>query len=152
MELQAKIEQGLDIPIENIFFQEPMKKHTTFKIGGPAECFIKIEAIEQLKKTLNFARENDIPITVLGNGSNVLVLDKGIQGLVLKIDIKGISVKKLESVKNQDVEIAREKEQEYLVTVSSGEKMAVIAHFLLQHEISGFENFSRNSRECWGSN
>lgn len=148
MDLQAKIEQGLDIPIENIFFQEPMKKHTTFKIGGPAECFIKIETKEQLKKTLDFARENKIPITVLGNGSNVLVLDKGIQGLVLKIDIKGIDIEnpEIESVKTQNSEIERQEKQEYLLTVCAGEKMATLAYFLLKHEISGFENLSRNSR------
>lgn len=132
MDFQEKIKLELNIPSENIIFQEPMKKHTSFKIGGPAECLIKIETKEQLQNSLKYVRENKIPVTILGNGSNVLVLDKGIKGIVLKIDIKGI-------------EIQNEKENIY-VTVNSGEKMAVLAHYLLKQEISGLENLSRNSR------
>ena len=69
-----------------------MKKHTTFKIGGPAECFIKIKTKEELKEILKFAKKNNIEITILGNGSNILVLDGGIDGITLTIQIEYINI------------------------------------------------------------
>ena len=71
---------------------EPMSKHTTFKIGGPADIFVKIETQEELKHTLEIAKKNDIPVTVIGNGSNVLVKDEGIRGIVIKLNIKDIAI------------------------------------------------------------
>ena len=69
-----------NLPIEDkeIKFNEPMNKHSTFKIGGPAECFIKINKEEQLKEILKIAKQNKIPLTIIGNGSNILVSDDGI--------------------------------------------------------------------------
>ena len=75
-----------DIPRPNEvldFIKETMKKYTTFKVGGPAECLIKIDNEADLKEILNFANENNIEIHVVGNGSNLLVLDGGIKGIVL---------------------------------------------------------------------
>lgn len=65
-----------------------MKKHTTFKIGGPADYFIKVKNLDTLKKLLDFTKEKDIPLHIIGNGSNVLILDKGIRGIVAKLDFK----------------------------------------------------------------
>ena len=84
---------NLTIPKDNILYNEDMKKHTTFKIGGPAECFIKIKTKEELKEILNIAKENKIPVTILGNGSNILVLDGGIEGITLTIKIEYIDIK-----------------------------------------------------------
>ena len=69
---------GLEIKKENIILNELMNKYTTFKIGGPAECLIKINNINELKEVLKFAEKNKINITIIGNGSNLLVTDKGI--------------------------------------------------------------------------
>ena len=94
MEIKQIIENSnLAIPKDNILYNEDMKKHTTFKIGGPAECFIKIKTKEELKEILVFARENKIPITILGNGSNILVLDGGIKGITLTIQIEYLDIK-----------------------------------------------------------
>lgn len=65
-----------------------MKKHTTFKIGGPADYFIKVKNLNTLKKLLEFTKERDIPLHIIGNGSNLLVLDRGIRGIVAKLDFK----------------------------------------------------------------
>ena len=80
------------IPKDNIRLNEDMSKHTSIKIGGPADIFIKIKNIEELKYVLKIAKEENIPITVIGNGSNLLVKDKGIRGIVLQIKIDEISV------------------------------------------------------------
>lgn len=74
-----------------------MKKHTTFKIGGPADYFIKVKNIDILKKLIEFARERNIPLNIIGNGSNLLVLDKGIRGIVAKLDFKKVDIKKKEN-------------------------------------------------------
>ena len=64
---------------------EPMTHHTSFHIGGPADILVIPQSTEDVRKVLDFTRQKDIPLTVLGNGSNVLVRDKGIRGIVLKL-------------------------------------------------------------------
>lgn len=64
---------------------ELMKNHTSFKIGGPADEFCEVGSEEEIRKLLLYAKEKGIPYTVMGNGSNLLVGDKGIRGLVIKI-------------------------------------------------------------------
>ena len=63
------------IPKEQIYLNEPMSKHTTFRIGGTADVFIKVNTLEELKFILNVAKDVKMPITVIGNGSNILVRD-----------------------------------------------------------------------------
>lgn len=75
-----------------IFQNEMMKKHTSFKIGGPADFFIIIESVEELKAVLKLAKELDIPVTCIGNGSNLLVKDNGIRGLTIKLDFKDLTI------------------------------------------------------------
>ena len=64
---------------------EPMSNHTSFHIGGPADMLVIPECIGDISAVLRISHDNDIPLTVLGNGSNVLVRDKGIRGIVLKL-------------------------------------------------------------------
>lgn len=61
---------------EQIYLNEPMSKHTSFKIGGPADIFVKPKNIDELKFIINLAKENNVPLTVIGNGSNLLVKDR----------------------------------------------------------------------------
>lgn len=68
-----------------ILYDEPMKNHTTFKIGGPADVMIIPNTIEGLIDAIRFCRENDIDYFIMGNGSNLLVRDGGIRGVVIKI-------------------------------------------------------------------
>jgi len=65
-----------------------LKELSTFKIGGPAEYFISVETKEDLEEAWTWARENNLKITLLGGGSNILVSDKGVKGLVIKLDNK----------------------------------------------------------------
>lgn len=119
---------NLGIIKENILFDEPMSNHTTFKVGGPAECYIKIDDIQDLRKVLKLAKDKNIPITVLGNGSNVLVLDKGIKGIVLNIRFNKIEMVNLDG--------------KFFATIGAGVKISVFGHLLLKNELTGFEELS----------
>lgn len=72
------------IPEENIRLNEPMKNHTTFRIGGNADFFVSVNR-EQLPQILAVAKQDEVPVTIIGNGSNLLVKDGGIRGLVVEI-------------------------------------------------------------------
>jgi len=65
---------------------EPLSRHTTFKIGGKAECWFEPKDIGDLKSVLNFARRNSLPVFTIGAGSNLLVKDKGIKGIVISLN------------------------------------------------------------------
>lgn len=114
------------IPNENILKNEPMKKHTSFKIGGNAEMFIKAKDIKEIREVLQIAKDNNIPLTVIGNGSNILVKDNGIDGIVLKVEIDGIEIE------NTDDGCA-------IVSVGAGVLLGKLAQILLKKSISGFE-------------
>lgn len=118
------------IPQENILEDEPMKKHTSFKIGGNAEFFVKVETLEQLQKILEFTQKNDIQLTVVGNGSNLLVKDSGIRGIVAKISIQGINI----NINTTDGKAE--------IIVKSGTPIGFLAQKLYQEEITGFEELS----------
>lgn len=76
------------VPKENILIDEPMKNHTTFKVGGNADFLITASEVEEIKKVLEFSRRKNIMLTIIGNGSNILVRDEGIRGITLKLDFK----------------------------------------------------------------
>ena len=73
------------VPRENIRLGEPMSRHTTFRIGGEADCFVEIENTEQLMQLKRYLQMVEQPCLVLGNGSNLLVSDKGYEGVVLHV-------------------------------------------------------------------
>jgi len=72
------------LPPEQVLLEEPMSKHTTFRVGGPAEMFVMPQAT-QIANVIQLAKRYNIPVTIVGNGSNLLVGDKGIRGLVISI-------------------------------------------------------------------
>jgi UDP-N-acetylmuramate dehydrogenase len=69
----------------SILFDEPMRNHTSFGIGGPADALITPNTENDIKHVLKISSQNNIPITVIGNGSNLLISDNGIEGIVIKI-------------------------------------------------------------------
>lgn len=71
---------------DQVLLDEPMSRHTTFEIGGPADCLIFPTTTEEVQQVLALVNEYELPLTVLGNGSNVLVRDGGIRGVVLKFN------------------------------------------------------------------
>jgi UDP-N-acetylmuramate dehydrogenase len=72
---------GDDFVLEN----EPMSKHTTFRIGGVADVFVMPDSIEKIKSCIDIAKENNVPYYVVGNGSNLLVKDKGFRGVIIQL-------------------------------------------------------------------
>lgn len=110
---------------EYIKLDEPMKNHTTFKIGGNADFFVTAKSEEILLRTFKVAKENNIPFMVIGNGSNLLVKDKGIRGIVIKVAMDEIEIQKQENCAE--------------VTVGAGVKNAILAQELLKNSIAGFE-------------
>lgn len=114
-----------EVGLEFIKQEEPMAKHTSFKIGGKADFFIIAKEERVIIAVLKIAKEQKLPVTILGNGTNVLVTDKGIRGIVLKIALDKIEIKK-------------EKEKA-IIEVEAGVKNAILAQKLLQEEIAGFE-------------
>ena len=110
----------------NVKFSEPMKNHTTFRIGGPADIFAEPESAEEIKKLISFFRREGIEWYVIGNGSNILVPDKGIKGAIIKLGPKMANV-----VINGNE-----------MTAEAGALMPRIASGALSAELSGFENMS----------
>ena len=111
------------VPKENILFDEPMSRHTTFRVGGPAKCLIKISNKEQLKKLVPYLHITGQKYFTSGNGSNLLVGDKGYSGIVVKLeDGKGSVTVEGERMK-----------------VSAGTLLARAAAEAKEHSLSGME-------------
>lgn len=116
------------LPLTNIKYEEQMNLHTSFKVGGIADIFIIANTINEIKDVLKISRENNIPLKVIGNGSNLLVKDKGFRGIILKINLQEISITQNE-----------ESENECLVKVQAGIPLGKLAQILCNNEIGGFE-------------
>ncbi len=138
MSIKELIEKSdLNISKEKILYNEPMKKYTTFKVGGPAECLIKIENINELKEILKFTNENNIKLTVLGNGSNVLILDKGISGITLIIKIENREFEETEE--NLNSKLIGQKTK---IKLGAGEKIAKVGMVFFKESLTGFEEIA----------
>lgn len=109
-----------------VSFDEPMSKHTTFRVGGNADYYIKVSSLDQFVKGIRLLKDNDISITILGNGSNVLVSDRGIRGAVFELgkDFSDISINRLED--------------RIEVTVEAGALLSNVGAMLLKEGIAGF--------------
>ena len=112
----------------DILKNEPMSKHTSLKIGGIADYFIKIKSKEELKNLLEFTNKNKIKVTIVGNGTNLLVKDGGIRGIVIKLELNEFKIKKMSN--------------NVLITVGSGMTLATLAAMALKEEITGLEFLS----------
>lgn len=108
---------------ENVKFNEEMKNHTTFKIGGPADIFISAQSADEIRAVLNYCAQNNQPCMIMGNGSNMLVGDKGVRGVVLQVGNK-ISGCRIEGD---------------TVYAEAGILMSALAKKILAAELTGFE-------------
>ena len=124
--LQKEMQEGINK--KNIFKDEPMKKHTSLKVGGVADYFVKIESIEELKFLIKFTDKKKIPLTIVGNGTNLLVTDKGIRGIVARIEMSAFRFEK-----NADC---------IIFTAESGLMLPKLAAIALKEEFSGLEFLS----------
>lgn len=108
---------------ENVFTKEPMSKHTTFRVGGPADYFVTPEEEGQVQKVVSAFKSAGIPFYILGNGSNLLVGDRGYRGGIIQI------FKKMNRISLQDSRIHAQ----------AGALLSKIAAEALDHGLTGFE-------------
>ena len=100
---------------------EDMSKHTSFKAGGKAKFYIKAKTVEDVINTVKISKENNIPIVVLGNGSNILFKDEEFKGVVLKIELDTLKI------------------EENIITAEAGVKNAILGRKALDNNLQGFE-------------
>lgn len=101
---------------------EPMHTHCSFKTGGNADIFVAANSVDNVKNILDFCRETNTPITVIGNGSNLLISDRGIEGIVLSLN----ELNKMEI--DQDT-----------LTLQSGVSLSRACLLALEHSLTGLE-------------
>ena len=111
------------VPEENIRLQEPMAGHTTFRIGGPADCFLQPENEKQLIQVLNYLKKVEMPYFILGKGSNLLVSDEGFRGVVIQI---GAGMSRIAVAGNK-------------ISAQAGATMAQVARSAWEHGLTGLE-------------
>ena len=111
------------VPEENIRQQEPMSEHTTFRVGGPAEVFVTVDDREQLGKVIRYLNLTGWSHFLLGNGSNLLVSDKGYRGAVIQL-WKNVS----------DIQV-----EGCLIQAKAGASLAKIAAQALEAGLTGME-------------
>ncbi len=111
------------VPAEDIFPEEPMCRHTTFRVGGAAQCLVRISSVEQLKKIIPYLQQVEVPFFILGNGSNLLVGDKGFCGVILQI---------CDRMNEITVEDDR-------IRVQAGALLSQVARAAMEHELTGLE-------------
>lgn len=111
------------IPSIDAVRDEPMRNHTSFKIGGPADIFVSPRTEDEVIEALSFLKENDIPYTVIGNGSNLLVSDKGIRGCVISLGKNFTSLRCIDDT----------------IYSLSGTLLSRIANLAYENSLTGFE-------------
>ncbi|PHV71879.1 UDP-N-acetylenolpyruvoylglucosamine reductase [Sporanaerobium hydrogeniformans] len=111
------------MPKENIRLNEPLKDYTSFKIGGPADALILPPSIEVLGKVIRACQRQQVPFYIIGNGSNLLVDDEGLEGIVIQLYRNFAKI---------------EVEGNYLIA-SSGALLSKIATVALEHSLTGLE-------------
>lgn len=111
------------IHIDHLRINEPMSKHTSFKIGGPADILVLPTTVDEIKHALTLCKAYGIPYQIIGNGSNLLVRDKGIRGVVIKIAENYNTVKIEENV----------------VTAQAGILLSTLSKKIMENTLAGFE-------------
>lgn len=111
------------IPRERILFHEPMSKYTTFRVGGETECILVVQNEDELARLIPYLNRIEQEYFILGNGSNLLVGDKGYRGMVVKFG---------EEMEQIQVEGTR-------VTVKAGAFLSKVAMTAKQHSLTGLE-------------
>lgn len=115
------------LPENILFFNEPLKKHSTFRIGGNADVLVAPQNLLQIKLLFAYIKENSIPYTVIGNGSNLLFSDDGFRGIVVKI---GSEFSGIESTLT---------DKGMILNVKAGTLLSRLAAFACENSLTGLE-------------
>ena len=109
--------------------EEPMKNHTTFRVGGPAEYFVTVTTTEELQAVVRLCNRSNVPWFVLGNGSNLLVSDTGVRGVVLRLSGEFTQCEIKENIKDGTAD----------AVAGGGMLLSAFAMQLAKKGFSGFE-------------
>ena len=115
-----------------ILKNEPLKQHTSFRVGGPAKVYVIPEDIEELQKLIRFLHEEKLPYDIIGNGTNLLVSDAGVDHVVVEI---GRALEGIELL----LEANASDEKTYYIRVLAGTLLSKAAQFAATQELSGME-------------
>jgi UDP-N-acetylmuramate dehydrogenase len=107
---------------DNIFIDEPMKNHTSFKVGGPADVLVTPESYEEVVNIIKLCNDNKVPYYIIGRGSNLIVRDGGFRGLIIKL------------TKLDKITVDSEK-----IIVQSGVDLCKLSKIALENNLAGFE-------------
>ena len=133
--MDTKLQELEKVFGQRIRIAEPMSAHTTFKIGGPAEYYVDVDKTEDIIKAVEAANKLSIPFFIFGGGSNVIVADHGIKGLVIKNNCRKFDVMQVSGkVKNQKIDVDRA-----FVFAESGVIMNQLVRFAIEQGFSGLE-------------
>ncbi len=111
---------------KNVIENEPMSKHTTFRIGGNADVFVTPDSEKSLLDCVNYVRNNNIPYYIVGNGSNLIVKDNGFRGVIIQL------------YKNfADIEVDGN-----IITAKAGALLSAVAKTAMNNSLSGMECLS----------
>jgi UDP-N-acetylmuramate dehydrogenase len=111
---------------ENLKINEPMKNHTSFRVGGPADIFVTPESTSMLDEVLKICKKEDIPYFVMGNGTNLIVRDNGIRGVVIKTQDKFNKYSIYDDLDN-------------VIEAEAGALISRLSSIALEHGLSGLE-------------
>ncbi|HPD60867.1 MAG TPA: UDP-N-acetylmuramate dehydrogenase [Thermodesulfobacteriota bacterium] len=112
----------------NVLFNVLLKDFTSFRVGGPAEVIVFPQDQEDLIRLMYFLREEKISFLVLGEGTNLVIRDKGVKGVVVKLSPGLLGI-----------EITKGKEEEFYVRSKAGERLWHLIEVALQHSLTGLE-------------
>lgn len=115
-----------------ILKNEPLKQHTSFRVGGPAKVYVVPEDIEELQKLICFLHEEKLPYDIIGNGTNLLVSDAGVDHVVVEIGRALEGIELLPEANASD-------EKTYYIRVLAGTLLSKAAQFAATQELSGME-------------
>lgn len=115
-----------------ILKNEPLKQHTSFRVGGPAKVYVVPEDIEELQKLIRFLHEEKLPYDIIGNGTNLLVSDAGVDHVVVEIGRALEGIELLPEANASD-------EKMYYIRVLAGTLLSKAAQFAATQELSGME-------------
>lgn len=111
---------------ENVLENEPMSRHTTFRTGGNADVFVTPSSVDEIRAVLEYVNKNNIPYYIIGNGSNLLVKDKGFRGVIIQL------YKKFSKIETDGC----------IIRAQAGTLLSAVAKTAMNNSLSGMECLS----------